>query len=271
MTAEFTQMQDVPYHEATGSLMYAALGTCPDIAFAVQTISCFSTKPGPAHWEAVKWVFHYLKGKANLWLLYGMTKMKLTGYTNADGSMAEDRHAISGHAFLTHGSTVSWSTKRQEIITLSNTKAEYMAITHTMKEALWIWLLILQLFELKLDLTTLFSDKQSAIELTKDHQYHVQSKHIDIHFHFIGYIVEDSSIWLIYCPTNNMVADTLTKVLPSAKVKHFTNEFGLSFAWEGVLYYTSHFKYLLFTPLAYCFSLAILPTSFICSSLYPFA
>ena len=90
-----------------GLLMYAALGTCPDIAFAVQTISCFSTKPGLAHWEAVKWVFHYLKGTADLWLSYGMTKMKLTGYTDTDGSMAKDRHAISGYTFLIHDSAVS--------------------------------------------------------------------------------------------------------------------------------------------------------------------
>ena len=138
MTAEFAQMQDVPYHEAVGSLIYAALGMHRNITFAVQTISCFSTKPGLAHWKAVKQVFHYLKGTANLWLSYGMTKMKLTGYTDADGSMAKDRHAISGYAFLIHGSTISWSTKRQQIIALSTTKAEYVAITHATKEALWL-------------------------------------------------------------------------------------------------------------------------------------
>ena len=227
-TAEFAQMRDVPYREAVGSLMYAALGTRPDIAFAVQTVSRFSTKPGPAHWEAVKRIFRYLKGTTDLWLSYGMTKMKLTGYTDADGSMAEDRHAISGYAFLIHGGAVSWSAKRQEIIALSTTEAEYVAITHAAKEAIWLRSLILQLFELKLDPTTLFSDNQSAIELTKDHQYHARSKHIDIRFHFIRYIVEDGSIRLIYCPTNDMIADTLTKALPSAKVKHFAVEFGLS-------------------------------------------
>ena len=100
-------MCDIPYHEAVGSLMYAALSTCPDIAFAVQTISCFSTKPGPAHWEAVKRIFRYLKGTSELWLSYGMKNEKLTGYTDADGSMAEDRHVISRYAFLIHGGAVS--------------------------------------------------------------------------------------------------------------------------------------------------------------------
>ena len=227
-TTDIAQMRDVPYHEAVGSLMYAALGTRPDIAFAVQTASRFSTKPGPVHWEAVKRIFRYLKGTMELWLSYGMTKMDLTGYTDADGSMAEDRHAISGYAFLIHGGAVSWSAKRQEIIALSTTEAEYVAITHAAKEALWLRALLSQLFDLDLDSTTLFSDNKSAIELTKDHQYHARTKHIDIRFHFIRYIVENGSIRLVYCPTDDMVADTLTKALPSTKAKHFASQFGLS-------------------------------------------
>ena len=86
-TVKITEMRDIPYHEAVGSLMYAALGTCPNIAFAVQTMSRFLINPGPAHWEAVKHIFHYLKGTIDLWLSYGDQKMKLIGYTNADGSI----------------------------------------------------------------------------------------------------------------------------------------------------------------------------------------
>ena len=91
--------------------MYAALSTCPNITFAVQMASCFSIKPGPAHWEAIKWIFRYLKGTIDLWLSYGTKKMILTGYTDTNGNMAEDRHAISGYAFLIHGGAVSWSAK----------------------------------------------------------------------------------------------------------------------------------------------------------------
>jgi hypothetical protein len=70
--------------------------------------------------------------------------------------------------------------------------------------------------------TTLFSDNQAAIVLTCDHQYHPQTKHIDVCYHWIHWVIEKGSIHLIYCPTDNMVANTLTKALPSAKVKHFT-------------------------------------------------
>jgi hypothetical protein len=141
-TAEFAQMHDVPYHEAVGLLMYASLSTHPDISFAVQTVSHFLTKPGMAHWDAVKCIFQYLKGTNKLWLSFGGTHGKLTGFADADGNMAEDHHAISGYAFLLHGSAVSWSAKHQEIISLSTTESEYMAATHAAKEVLWLHSLI---------------------------------------------------------------------------------------------------------------------------------
>ena len=142
--------------------------------------------------------------------------------------MAEDRHAISGYAFIINGGAVSWSAKRQEIVSLSTTESEYIAATHASKEALWLRSLIQQLFDIKLSPTTLYSDNQSAIALTKDHQYHARTKHIDIRYHFIRWIVEQGSIRLIYCPTDDMVADSLTKALPSAKVKYFAAELGLA-------------------------------------------
>jgi Reverse transcriptase (RNA-dependent DNA polymerase) len=171
-TAEWAQMHDTPYREAIGSLMYAALGTRPDIAFAVHTLSRYSTKFGPAHWNTVKWVFSYLKGTKELWLTYGQTQAEMMGYADADGSTTEDRHAVTGYAFIINSGAVSWSAKCQSIISLSMTESEYVAAAHATKEALWLRSLIEQLFDEKLSPTTLFSDNQSAIALAKDHQYH---------------------------------------------------------------------------------------------------
>ena len=70
-TEDIAKMQNIPYHEAVGTLMYALLGTRPDITYAVQTVSCSTKNPGTAHWEAVKKVFRYLKGTKDLWLSYG--------------------------------------------------------------------------------------------------------------------------------------------------------------------------------------------------------
>ena len=222
-TEKLGAMRNISYHEAVGSLMYATLGTRPDICFAVQTVSRFNSKPGLAHWEAVKRIFHYLKGTKELWLGYGGVAKELVGFVDADGSMGKDRRAISGYAFIINGGAVSWSAKRQEIISLSTTESEYIAA----KEALWLRQLILQLFGTLLPATPLFCDNQSAIALAKEHQYHACTKHIDVRFHFIRWIIEDGKLRLIYCPTDEMVADVLTKALVSTKVKHFAGELGL--------------------------------------------
>jgi len=225
--AECAMMRDVPYREAVGALNWAALATRPDIAFAVATVARFAANPGPAHWDAVKRIFCYLSGTRELWLTYGEASSPLEGYADADGSMAEDRHAISGYAFLIDGGAVSWSSKRQEIVSLSTTKSEYVAATHGGKEALWLRSLILEVFGDITSPTTLFSDNQAAIALTRDHQYHPRTKHIDVRYHWICWVVEKGSIRLVYCPTDDMVADALTKALPSAKVKHFATSLGL--------------------------------------------
>jgi hypothetical protein len=110
---------------------------------------------------------------------------------------------------------------------LSTTEAEYMAATHAVKEALWLRTLISEVMGDITGPTTLYLDNQGAIALAKDHQYHARTKHIDIHFHFICWIIEEGKLSLIYCPTDEMVADAMTKALPSAKVKHFGASFGL--------------------------------------------
>jgi hypothetical protein len=224
---EHAIMRDKPYREAVGALNWAALATRPDIAFAVATVARFAANPGPAHWDAVKRIYRYLAGTRDLWLTYGETRRVLEGYADADGSMTEDRRAISGYAFLIDGGAVSWSSKRQEIVSLSTTESEYVAATHGMKEGLWLRSLLSEVFEPIKPPTTLFSDNQSAIALARDHQYHSRTKHIDVRYHFIRWVIEQGSLRLVYCPTDDMVADTLTKALPSPKVKHFAAGLGL--------------------------------------------
>ena len=74
---------------------------------------------------------------------------------------------------------------------------------------------------------TLYSDSQSAIVLMKDRSYHAQTKHIDIRYHFIRFIVQEGTINLIYCPTEDMTADILAKALSNSKAKHFAKSLGL--------------------------------------------
>ena len=102
---------------------------------------------------------------------------------DADGATQEHRRAISGYVFMIDGGAVSWSSKKQELVTLLTTEAEYVATTHTAKEALWLRWLITELFGSIDTPTTLFSDSKSAIALTHDGHYHARTKHIDICYH----------------------------------------------------------------------------------------
>ena len=78
----------------------------------------------------MKWIFHYLSNTWNLWLTYGEKFQGLVGYTDANDSMGEDRKAILGIAFLIDGGAISWSSKKQEIVSLSMTESKYVAMMH---------------------------------------------------------------------------------------------------------------------------------------------
>ena len=225
--AEKAKMKYVPYREAVGSLMYATVGTRPDIAFATSTVAQFLENPGWMHWEAVKRIFRYLKGTRGFSLVYGRSREDLQGWVDADGASQEHRRAITGYVFMVDGAAVSWMSKKQELVTLSTTEAEYVAATHAAKELVWLRRLFKELFSPIDGPTTLHSDNKSAIALANGGQYHARTKHIDIRYHFIRYEVEAGCIRLIYCPTDQQTADTLTKALPSVKAKHFAHAMGL--------------------------------------------
>ena len=231
---EATRMAKVPYREAIGSLMYAAVATRPDISFAVSTLSQFLENPGEVHWEAVKRVFRYLAGTKTHALTYGGERHELTGYTDADGASQDHRRAISGFAYLIDGGAVSWRSRKQELVTLSTAEAEYVAATHAAKEGIWLRRLISELFGPINDPTPLYCDNQAALTLATTDNFHARTKHIDIRYHFIRHEVDSGAFKLIYCPTDDMVADILTKPLPGWKVKAHSAALGLRSACGGV-------------------------------------
>ena len=216
--ADIARMRKVPYREAIGSLMYVAVATRPDISFAVSCLSQFLENPGEAHWQAVKRVFRYLAGTRDQALTYGIEQHALQGYTDADGASQEHRRAISGYAFIIDGGAVLWCSRKQELVTLSTAEAEYVAATHAAKECIWLRRLTGELFPELQTKTTLFCDNQAALKLATDDNYHARTKHIDIRFHFIRQVIASGAIDMVYCPTDDMMADILTKALPRWKV-----------------------------------------------------
>jgi hypothetical protein len=179
----------------------------------------------------VKRVFRYLNSTKGLALTYGGEgkTRSLQSFSDADGASQEHCHAITGFVFLVDGGAVSWSSKKQELVMLSATEVEYVASSHASREAVWLRKLIEELFRPLKKPIPLYCDNQSTIALAQNDNYHACTKHIDIQYHFIRYVIEQGHIHLIYCPTDRMTADILTKALPSIKAKHFASVLGLSF------------------------------------------
>ena len=225
---EVALMKKTPYREAIGSLMYIAVATRPDIAFAVSALSQFLNNPGVAHWEGVKKIFRYLSGTKTLELTYGGEQQGLEGYTDTDGATQEHRRAMSGYIFLINGGAISWSSRKQELVTLSTAEAEYVAATHAAKEAIWLCKLIGKLFPTLLASTTpLYCDNQATLKLATDDNYHARTKHIDIRYHFIQHVIATGVLKLLYCPTEDMLADMFTKALPKWKVAAHIHALGM--------------------------------------------
>jgi hypothetical protein len=106
---------------------------------------------------------------------------------------------------------------------------------HAAKECIWLRHLIGKLFPSLIRQTTLYCNNQAALRLMMDDNYHAQTKHIDIHYHFIRQVVASAAINIVYCPTDDMTADALTKALPRWKVKYHCLGLGLCQLSRGVM------------------------------------
>ena len=132
---QVVHMKGVPYCEAIGLILWPTVVLRLDTVYAVGILSQFMQNPGQAHWEAVKRVISYLGSTKKLWLtLGGKGQVKLEGYCDSDWASQLHRHSISGFAFHYGQRTVLWSSKKQGIITLSSTKAEYIAETQARRK-----------------------------------------------------------------------------------------------------------------------------------------
>ncbi|GJY26434.1 putative RNA-directed DNA polymerase [Tanacetum coccineum] len=180
------KMDRVPYASAVGSLMYAMVCTRPDLAHAVGVVSRFLSNPGKKHWEAVKWIFRYLRGTSKLGITFGNGKPMLVGYTDSDLAGNKDNmKSTSGYLMTFAGGAVSWQSRLQKCVALSTTEAEYVAATEAFKELLWL----------------------------------KRTKHIDIRYHWIRDAIEDGMFEINKVHTDDNASDMLTKAVAREKLK----------------------------------------------------
>lgn len=225
--------ESFPYRQAVGSLMFAAIVSRPDISFAVGAVSRYLENPSSAHVNAVKRIIRYLNGTKNFGIEYGglsTSSTMLKGYTDSDHAHDIDtRRSTSGYVFLLNNGIVTWKSYLQKTVALSTAEAEYMAASDGVKEAIWLRQLLKDIGYDQQGPTSIMIDNQSAIILTKNAEFHQRTKYIDVRFHFVRDHVKNEIIKPIYVPTNEQLADALTKPLPAQKFKNNIFSLGMKY------------------------------------------
>ena len=178
---ERSEMRTIPYWELVGALTWIAVVLQPDISFAAMYLVRFNANPRQTHWKATKHILHYLKGTANYRLTMGLhlnNPSELITYAGSDwGHDMDTRHSVSRYVFLLGKSAVSWSAKQQPTVAASSTEAEYMSVSHTAHQGLWLRHLLIELglTHLRSDPTIIYLNNRGAMELTKESRHHNQT------------------------------------------------------------------------------------------------
>lgn len=217
---ERLELHSIPYQEAVGLLLYLVQGTRSDITFADNNVSRFNSNFGKSHWIAVKRIFRYLKGTIDWKLRCSKSgNSQLTGFSDPDwASDVDKRCSCTGYVFKLSSGAVSWSSKRQPTVAFSSTEAEYLALSATLQEAIWLKSLGQEIDpDFEIVPIKIGCDNQSALALTKIDGFRARSKYIDVRHHYIRDKLDDGMIVLKHVPTENMVVDSLTKAVPGPK------------------------------------------------------
>lgn len=213
------------YREVVGSLIYLTSCTRPDLSYVVSKLSQYFSEPTEEQWITVKHVLKYLKGTNDKMLCYRKCDegLRLVTYSDADWAGDEnDRCSTSGYcvSLCKNGPLISWKTKKQPTVALSTCEAEYMALAATIQECLYLKQLLEHLDDYQYGVPMIYEDNQGTIALAKNPVSRQRCKHIDIKYHFVRSTVNNGKVFLEYCPTDQMVADLMTK--PATKVKLLT-------------------------------------------------
>ncbi|KAJ9542648.1 hypothetical protein OSB04_029154 [Centaurea solstitialis] len=217
------------FRRIVGGLNYLS-HTRPDIAFSVSAISRFMHNPTVHHLGAAKRIICYVMGTIDHGIWYSkVSNPRLVGYTDSDwaGSL-DDRKSTSGHVFSLGSGAISWSSKKQGIVALSSSEAEYVAATASACQAVWLRRLLADFGQVQEGATQIYCDNKVMIAMSKNPTFHSRTKHIDIRYHFLRDLIAKGIIELKHCGTRQQVADVLTKSLPNVKHDSFKVKMGVT-------------------------------------------
>jgi hypothetical protein len=208
------------YQRVIGKLLYLMRGSRPDICFSVTRLSRYVARPAEKHLRGARQALRYVKGTRKFGISFSALGkgQKVEGYVDSDyAGDCTDRRSTYGSVFMLLGGPLAWYSRKQRSVSTSTTEAEYVALCQGSKEAVWLRDLLRELGFVQFlgdsREVQMYSDNQGCIALAENPENHARSKHIDVQYHYTRQLVEYGKIKLDYCPTEDMLADVLTKPL----------------------------------------------------------
>lgn len=218
------------YQRKVGSILYIAVNTRPDIAFAVSRLARFLVNPGQEHQDAADRVIQYLSHTRHRALRFGGPG----GLTVAsDASFADntlDRKSSQAYTIRLFDGLIGWRASKQDTVTTSTTEAELLALAQAAKESLYVSRLLKELTVQMDDPTIRIDcDNTQTINLVTAEIATLKTKlrHVDIHNHWLRQEVQGGRVQVKYTKSTDMIADGLTKALPAGKWNRFLYQLGL--------------------------------------------
>jgi hypothetical protein len=189
-------LAQTPYRSLVGGLMYLAIGTRADIAFPVNHLTGFLDCYRFKHWRAAIQVLQYLNGTRMMVLrLGGMAPISLSDHVDADSTNElEKRKSVMGHKFSLGSGAILWASRKQKVVTLSSTEAEYIGASEAAKEVCWLRMLLRSISVPVETPTLILCDNDAARILAADQMFHARAKHIDNRYHHIRDCIEKKNI-----------------------------------------------------------------------------
>ena len=217
-----------PYRQMVGSLMYAMIGTRPDLATAIGIVCRYLQNPKKIHCELVRHIYRYVRSNLEFKLQYSPSErpLQLVGYADASYANGVDFKSTSGYAYMLGNCLVSWYSGKQSVVAQSSAEAEYYAAVKAANEAIWFQDLLNEL-GFPQSATTIYEDNQACIALSKNPQDHKRTKHIQVKYHVLRNYVKNGQVLLKYCSTKDQLADQFTKIVSGQKLRDGLRKLGL--------------------------------------------
>lgn len=215
---------NIKYRNLIGALLYISSSTRPDISYSVNYLSRYQNSYSVTHWKYVLRILKYLYLTKDLKLHYKRNEKcdVINCYADADWAGDNvDRKSTSGYVISLFGNIIDWKSRKQKCITKASTYAEYVALSEVVSELKYIRELV-KIFDINVNKPIkIYEDNSGAINIANNGNFTKNSKHIEIHYHFVHESVKEKLINVCKIDSNKNVADMFTKALCKEKFEKF--------------------------------------------------